>query len=183
MISVHGDAKKEEEKKMSNKKYNNFYNQKPAENPNTPAEEIKELKPVVTEEDENLNSEEPAVEQEETELPEVEETNELDVNVDVDPEDETEDETETEEEEENSDSDEEESAEEESETKNVQIVKVAIAKLNVREAADKDSRVVEIVVKNDKLELRESTSIDGFYAVKTASGQNGYCMVDFVELV
>ena len=152
MISVHGDAKKEEEKKMSNKNYNNFYNQKPAETPNTPAEEIKELEPVVTEGDENLNSEEPIVEQEE----------------------EFEEETETEDEE---------SETEKPVTKNVQMVRVTVGSLNVRNAADKDSEIITVVKKGDELELRESTSVDGFYAVKAKNGAFGYCMVDFVELV
>ena len=172
---------------MSNKNYNNFYNQKPAETPNAPAEEIKELEPVVIEGDEDLSSEAPVVEQDDTEdveTPEVEETeedeteSEDDAEVEETEEDELEDDETEDEEEESSDSD-----KEESETKNVQIVKVAVAKLNIRKAADKDSEVLTIVVKDDKLELRESTSIDGFYAVKTANGQNGYCMVDFVELI
>lgn len=171
---------------MSNKNYNNFYNQKPAETPNIPAEEIKELEPVVTEGDENLNSEAPVVEQnntEEVENPEVEETEEdktelKDAEVEETEENELEDDETENDEEENSDSD-----EKESETKNIQMLKVAVAKLNIRKAADKDSEVLTVVVKDDKLELRESTSIDGFYAVKTANGQNGYCMVDFVELI
>lgn len=176
---------------MSNKNYNNFYNQKPAETPNTPAEEIKELEQELTEGEENLNSEEPIVEQEGTELPEVEETDESDVEVDSEEETETETEeteTETEEESEEESEEETETEDEESETekpvtKNVQMVRVAVGSLNVRNAADKDSKIITVVKKGDELELRESTEVDGFYAVKTKNGTFGYCMVDFVELV
>ena len=165
---------------MSNKNYNNFYNQKPAETPNTPAEEIKELEPVVTEGDENLNSEEQIVEVEVTELPEVEETDESDVEVDSEEETETETEEESEEETETED---EESETEKQVTKNVQMARVAVGSLNVRNAADKDSEIITVVKKGDELELCESTEVDGFYAVKTKNGTFGYCMVDFVELV
>lgn len=155
---------------MENKQnYNNFFNRnnKPAETPNTPAEEIKELDPIVNEGDESVNPEAPVVGSENNEGLDANDNPEID-------------ETKSEGEEDDNSTEPEAPV---SETKNVQLVKVTVASLNIRNTASKDSDIITVVNKDDELELRESTSIDGFYAVKTNNGTFGYCMVDFVELV
>lgn len=155
---------------MENKQnYNNFFNRnnKPAETPNTPAEEIKELDPIVNEGDESVNPEAPVVESENNEGLDANDNPEID-------------ETKSEGEEDDNSTEPEAPV---SETKNVQQAKVVIARLNVRKEASKDSEIVAEVKKDDLLELTSSTSVDGFYEVKTVDGQNGYCMVEFIELV
>lgn len=71
----------------------------------------------------------------------------------------------------------------ETEVKTYQRLLVVPEKLNIREEPNKDSKVITVVKKDDLLTLLESTSIDGFYKVETSDRQNGYCMIDFVELV
>lgn len=66
---------------------------------------------------------------------------------------------------------------------NVQNIRVIANALNIRRIPNKDGDVVNIVYKNELLVLLESTSVDGFYHVRTAAGFEGYCMEQFVELV
>lgn len=153
--------------------YNTFFNKnnQPIEKPNTPIEEAKELTPIVNEGAENINIDAPIVETENSEGLDINEKPIIDETV------------------KENDGDnapvQEETVPEETvpEVKSVQKVKVTIPKLNIRKESNRESEIVTEVKKDDLLELTESTSIDGFYKVKTASGQNGYCMVDFVELV
>ena len=55
--------------------------------------------------------------------------------------------------------------------------------LNVRFSAEKDSTIVTIVSKDDELILLDKEPINGFYHIITKTGIEGYCMVEFVELV
>lgn len=66
---------------------------------------------------------------------------------------------------------------------NMQNVRVSANALNIRRTPSKDGDVVNIVYKDELLVLLESTSIDGFYHVKTLTGFEGYCMEQFVDLV
>lgn len=66
---------------------------------------------------------------------------------------------------------------------NIQNVRVSANALNIRRTPSKDGDVVNIVYKDELLVLLESTSIDGFYHVKTLTGFEGYCMEQFVDLV
>ena len=71
----------------------------------------------------------------------------------------------------------------EEEIQNEQLVRVIPNLLNVRFAAEKDSAIVTIVSKDDELILLDKESINGFYHIITKTGIEGYCMVEFVELV
>ena len=71
----------------------------------------------------------------------------------------------------------------EEEIQNEQLVRVIPNLLNVRFAAEKDSTIVTIVSKDDELILLDKEPINGFYHIITKTGIEGYCMVDFVELV
>lgn len=66
---------------------------------------------------------------------------------------------------------------------NVVNVRVNANALNIRKEPKKDADIVTIVYKDELLVLLESTSIDGFYRVKTLTGIEGYCMEQFVDLV
>ena len=63
------------------------------------------------------------------------------------------------------------------------LVKVLANKLNIRKENSKDSDVVTVVEKDQVLKLLELEPVDGFYHVDTLTGSEGYCMVEFVELV
>ena len=71
----------------------------------------------------------------------------------------------------------------EEEIQNEQLVRVIPNLLNVRFAAEKDSTIVTIVSKDDELILLDKEPINGFYHIITKTGIEGYCMVEFVELV
>lgn len=55
-------------------------------------------------------------------------------------------------------------------------------KLNIREKPTKDSRVVTVVTCLDELEIDMGDSNDGWYAVCTATGIEGFCMKKFVAV-
>ena len=71
----------------------------------------------------------------------------------------------------------------EEEIQNEQLVRVIPNLLNIRFTAEKDSTIVTIVSKDDKLILLDKEPINGFYHITTKTGIEGYCMVEFVELV
>ena len=71
----------------------------------------------------------------------------------------------------------------EEEIQNKQLVRVIPNLLNVRFEAEKDSTIVTIVSKDDELILLDKEPINGFYHIITKTGIEGYCMVEFVELV
>ena len=71
----------------------------------------------------------------------------------------------------------------EEEFQNEQLVRVIPNLLNVRFAAEKDATIVTIVSKDDELILLDKEPINGFYHIITKTGIEGYCMVEFVELV
>ena len=55
--------------------------------------------------------------------------------------------------------------------------------MNIRFAAEKDATIVTIVSKDDELILLDKEPINGFYHIITKTDIEGYCMVEFVELV
>ena len=71
----------------------------------------------------------------------------------------------------------------EEEIQNEPLVRVIPNLLNVRFSAEKDATIVTIVSKDDELILLDKEQINGFYHILTKTGIEGYCMVEFVELV
>ena len=71
----------------------------------------------------------------------------------------------------------------EEEIQNEQLVRVIPNLLNIRFAAEKDATIVTIVSKDDELILLDKEPINGFYHIITKTDIEGYCMVEFVELV
>ena len=71
----------------------------------------------------------------------------------------------------------------EEEIQNEPLVRVIPNLLNVRFAAEKGATIVTIVSKDDELILLDKEPINGFYHIITKNGIEGYCMVEFVELV
>ena len=71
----------------------------------------------------------------------------------------------------------------EEEIQNEQLVRVIPNLLNVRFTSEKDATIVTIVSKDDELILLDKEPINGFYHITTKTGIEGYCMVEFVELV
>ena len=71
----------------------------------------------------------------------------------------------------------------EEEIQNEQLVRVIPNLLNVRFAAEKDAMIVTVVSQDDELILLDKEPINGFYHIITKTGIEGYCMVEFVELV
>ena len=63
------------------------------------------------------------------------------------------------------------------------LVRVIPNLLNIRFAAEKDAMIVTVVSQDDELILLDKESINGFYHILTKTGIEGYCMVEFVELV
>lgn len=55
-------------------------------------------------------------------------------------------------------------------------------RLNVREKPMKDSSVVTIVNEYDELVINFNNSTDEWYAVRTTSGAEGFCMKKFVTI-
>lgn len=56
-------------------------------------------------------------------------------------------------------------------------------KLNIRKKPDKNSEVVTIVDCLDKLNVYLDTSTDEWYAVRIASGLDGFCMKKYISIV
>ena len=148
---------------MSNKNHNyNSYYSKPKEE-NSEQLQLFPIEPVVTEVETNI---EPEVTEIETNIePEVTE-GETNIEPEV-----TEVETNIEQE------------VTEGEIQNEQLVRVIPNLLNVRFAAEKDAMIVTVVSQDDELILLDKESINGFYHIITKTGIEGYCMVEFVELV
>ena len=71
----------------------------------------------------------------------------------------------------------------EEEIQNEQLVRVIPNLLNIRFAAEKDAMIVTVVSEDDELILLDKEPINGFYHIITKTGIEGYCMVEFVELV
>ena len=71
----------------------------------------------------------------------------------------------------------------EEEIQNEQLVRVIPNLLNIRFAAEKDAMIVTVVSQDDELILLDKEPINGFYHIITKTGIEGYCMVNFVELV
>ena len=71
----------------------------------------------------------------------------------------------------------------EEEIQNEQLVRVIPNLLNIRFAAEKDAMIVTVVSQDDELILLDKEPINGFYHIITKTGIEGYCMVEFVELV
>ena len=71
----------------------------------------------------------------------------------------------------------------EEEIQNEQLVRVIPNLLNIRFAAEKDAMIVTVVSEDDELILLDKEPINGFYNIITKTGIEGYCMVEFVELV
>lgn len=55
-------------------------------------------------------------------------------------------------------------------------------KLNIRKEPCKDSEVAAIVNCLDELSIDTEASVDGWYAVCTATGIEGFCMKEFVAV-
>ena len=148
---------------MSNKNhnYNNYYS-KPKEE-NSEQLQLFPIEPEVTEEEINI---EPEITEDETNIePEV-----IEGETNIEPEvieGETNIEPEVTEE----------------EIQNEQLVRVIPNLLNIRFAAEKDAMIVTVVSENDELILLDKEPINGFYHIITKTGIEGYCMVEFVELV
>ena len=71
----------------------------------------------------------------------------------------------------------------EEELQNKQLVRVIPNLLNIRFSSEKDATIITIVSKDDELILLDKEPINGFYHIITKTGIEGYCMVEFVELV
>ena len=56
-------------------------------------------------------------------------------------------------------------------------------KLNVREAASKDSNVLCEIILNSKVIVDEENSTDDFYKVTTETGVEGYCMKQYINII
>ena len=56
-------------------------------------------------------------------------------------------------------------------------------KLNVREAASKDSSVLCEIILNSKVIVDEENSTDDFYKVTTETGVEGYCMKQYINVI
>ena len=60
------------------------------------------------------------------------------------------------------------------------FVVVTTDRLNVRKGPSKDTEVLNIVSKDEKLLINNSKLIEGFYSITTSSGIKGYVMKEFV---
>ena len=56
-------------------------------------------------------------------------------------------------------------------------------KLNVREAASKDSNALCEIILNSKVIVDEENSTDDFYKVTTETGAEGYCMKQYINVI
>ena len=59
---------------------------------------------------------------------------------------------------------------------------VRCAKLNVRKVPDADAEVLGTILAGAEVMIDESESTDDFYNVCTASGFEGFCMRQFIEV-
>lgn len=66
------------------------------------------------------------------------------------------------------------------ETNTKKFVVVTTDRLNVRKGPSKDTEVLDIVSKDEKLLINDSKLIEGFYSITTSSGIKGYVMKEFV---
>ena len=60
------------------------------------------------------------------------------------------------------------------------FVVVITDRLNVRKGPSKDTEVLNIVSKDEKLLINDPKLIEGFYSITTSSGIKGYVMKEFV---
>ena len=61
------------------------------------------------------------------------------------------------------------------------FVVVITDRLNVRKGPSKDTEVLNIVSKDEKLLINDPKLIEGFYSITTSSGIKGYVMKEFVK--
>ena len=66
------------------------------------------------------------------------------------------------------------------ETNTKKFVVVTTDRLNVRKGPSKDTEVLYIVSKDEKLLINDPKLIEGFYSITTSSGIKGYVMKEFV---
>ena len=66
------------------------------------------------------------------------------------------------------------------ETNIKKFVVVTTDRLNVRKGPSKDTEVLNIVSKDEKLLINDPKLIEGFYSITTSSGIKGYVMKEFV---
>ena len=64
----------------------------------------------------------------------------------------------------------------------VKGVVVNCNKLNVRKEANKDSEVLVVINKNEEVTITIEDSTEDFYKVTTATGIEGYCMKQFINV-
>ena len=67
------------------------------------------------------------------------------------------------------------------ETNTKKFVVVTTDRLNVRKSPSKDTEVLNIVSKDEKLLINNPKLIEGFYSITTSSGIKGYVMKEFVK--
>ena len=66
------------------------------------------------------------------------------------------------------------------ETNTKKFVAVTTDRLNVRKGPSKDTEVLNIVSKDEKLLINDPKLVKGFYSITTSSGIKGYVMKEFV---
>lgn len=66
------------------------------------------------------------------------------------------------------------------ETNTKKFVVVITDRLNVRKGPSKDTEVLNIVSKDEKLLINDPKLVKGFYSITTSSGIKGYVMKEFV---
>ena len=66
------------------------------------------------------------------------------------------------------------------ETNTKKFVVVTTDRLNVRKGPLKDTEVLNIVSKDEKLLINDPKLVKGFYSITTSSGIKGYVMKEFV---
>lgn len=67
------------------------------------------------------------------------------------------------------------------ETNTKKFVVVTTDRLNVRKGPSKDTEVLNIVSKDEKLLINDPKLVKGFYSITTSSGIKGYVMKEFVK--
>lgn len=66
------------------------------------------------------------------------------------------------------------------ETNTKKFVVVTTDRLNIRKGPSKDTEVLNIVSKDEKLLINDPKLVKGFYSITTSSGIKGYVMKEFV---
>ena len=66
------------------------------------------------------------------------------------------------------------------ETNTKKFVVVTTDRLNVRKGPSKDTEVLNIASKDEKLLINDPKLVKGFYSITTSSGIKGYVMKEFV---